>query len=269
MKRLIFCSLLALGLVVAWSLPTYAVDPAIKCEASKLKEAGKYANCRLKAHATAVTKALAPDFLKCEEKFTPKFTGLETKAGAGVCPTEGDEPALNARVTADADEIASLLSGGDRYEITLGGLTVIDHLTGLEWQRTDDNGGLTDKDNSYSWGVIEGAPDGSVFTQFLAGLNSCERGNVPPVIPGYAGRCDWRMPQIDELMTILLQQYPCGTDPCIDQIAFGPTDGRYYWSATSDADDLYYAWWLSFGSGRVGNDIKSWGYAARAVRHAD
>ena len=39
-----------LGLVLTWSAPATAVDPTPKCEAGKLKEAGKYANCRLKAH---------------------------------------------------------------------------------------------------------------------------------------------------------------------------------------------------------------------------
>ena len=42
-----------------------------------------------------------------------------------------------------------------RYEDTGLG-SVIDHQTGLEWQKTDDAGGLTDKDNLYEWSLGAG-----------------------------------------------------------------------------------------------------------------
>ena len=89
-----------------------AADPAAKCRSGKLKEAAKYASCRLKAEAKAVQTATTPNYTQCEAKFTPKFNGLETKAGPGICPSEGDEPTINARVTNDADDIATLLAGG-------------------------------------------------------------------------------------------------------------------------------------------------------------
>jgi len=90
----------------------HAADPAVKCEAAKLKESAKYASCRLKAEAKGVQTATSPDFSKCEGKFTPKFTSLDTKFGMSVCPTEEDEASMNARITSDADDIAVLLSGG-------------------------------------------------------------------------------------------------------------------------------------------------------------
>ena len=40
--------------IVFLAAPALAVDPAIKCEAAKLKEAGKYGFCRLKAESKAV-----------------------------------------------------------------------------------------------------------------------------------------------------------------------------------------------------------------------
>jgi hypothetical protein len=88
-----------------------AVDPTLKCESGKLKEAAKYAACRLKVEAKAVSTATTPDFSTCAAKFTPKFTGLETKAGAGICPSEGDEPDINARIVDDTTDLAVLLGG--------------------------------------------------------------------------------------------------------------------------------------------------------------
>jgi len=43
-----------------------------------------------------------------------------------------------------------------------------------------------------------------------------------------------RAPNIAELRTILLSQYPCRTNPCIDPI-FGPTQA-FYWSSTTLAN---------------------------------
>jgi hypothetical protein len=101
----------AAALVGLAAIAADAADPADKCESGKLKESAKYASCRLKAESKAILKATTPDFTKCESKFTPKFNALETKAGMGVCPTEGDEPGINARITGDAADIALRLSG--------------------------------------------------------------------------------------------------------------------------------------------------------------
>ena len=51
---------------------TQAADPAVKCEAGKLKEAGKYANCRMKADSKAYKKDEVPDNTKCFPKFSDK-----------------------------------------------------------------------------------------------------------------------------------------------------------------------------------------------------
>jgi len=105
-------NVLAAIIAFGFAQTAHAVEPAVKCEASKLKEVAKYSSCRLKAEAKGVQTSTAPDFSKCEGKFTPKFESLDTKFGVNVCPTEGDEASINARVTSDANDIAVLLSGG-------------------------------------------------------------------------------------------------------------------------------------------------------------
>lgn len=76
-----------------------------KCQAGKMKEAGKYADCRFKALAKGINKALTPDFTKCEEKQLNKWTKLEEKP----CSTTGDQgavkDAIDACYTAVADAI--------------------------------------------------------------------------------------------------------------------------------------------------------------------
>ena len=51
----------------------------------------KYASCRLAADSKAVKAGVAPDYSKCS---LDKFAAAEAKAGAGVCPSEGDQADL-------------------------------------------------------------------------------------------------------------------------------------------------------------------------------
>jgi hypothetical protein len=140
----------------------------------------------------------------------------------------------------DADRIAALLSKCRvKYQATwpklqakwarfgttcagprfmLAGGAVYDNLTELEWeQKTDDGDPVHDVDNTYTWG---GA--GTATSDFLRKLNAeC-----------FAGDCDWRLPTIAEIQTILAEPYPCATGPCVDPDVFGPTKNGIYWSST-------------------------------------
>jgi len=81
----------------------------------------------------------------------------------------------------------------------------------------------------------------------------------------FAGHCDWRVPNIAELRTILLAICPGGVSPCIDSI-FEPTQGSRYWSSTTDASFPCFAWVVGFDGGVVGFVGKDNGFFARAVR---
>lgn len=247
------------------AITAFAADATDKCASGKLKEASKYTSCRLKAESKAVLLGGAPDFTVCEAKFTAKFTGLETKAGPGVCPTEGDEASINAQITAGANQIAAALSG-IRYQ-DCGDGTVADLETGLMWQKTDDAGGLTDKDNTYTWTLLSSgtAANGTVFTAFLSELNGASSGSC------YAGHCDWRLPEIDELVTTKLVL--CTPDPCIDQSVFGPQNAYgggpswFYWAATTDSLSPEYAWTVLYNTDGLLTIPKSFPANARAVRN--
>ena len=109
-----------------------AARDAEKGEATKLKRAGQYFACRLKAGATAAKKREEPDFSKCDSKFSQKWMDAETKAG-GMCPTTRDKTDIQNQVTADADLIGLKLTG-TRF-IDNGDGTVTDTQTGLMWEK--------------------------------------------------------------------------------------------------------------------------------------
>jgi hypothetical protein len=144
--------------------------------------------------------------------------------------------------------------------------TVTDHLTGLQWEKKDNldlmviDADPHDADNSYTWSASGTAPDGTVYTDFLAKLNngaSTDGKAMTPITGCFAGHCDWRLPSIVELQGILDFSAPgCGSGipplPCIDP-AFGPTQGSIpgYWSAIAYAPSPFAAWVVDFGNGGV------------------
>lgn len=164
------------------------------------------------------------------------------------------------------------------------GKTVTDTMTGLEWEKKTTAAGSGansadphDVDNTYSWCLDAdqdfhcdnsgSPPDGSLFTQFLAALNT------PPC---FASHCDWRVPTVhedggsEELETIVDLNAPgCGSGgPCVAPI-FGPTDINNYWSAITQAanpNGPLAAWCVYFGLGQVDGCLKSLLLPARAVR---
>jgi hypothetical protein len=87
-------------------------DDAAKCDAAKLKIAGKYELCRAKAWAKLAKAGNTgtPDFTKCDPAFSAKWSAAETK-GNGQCPSNGDEVSIQQRIVGDSQDLATLLSG--------------------------------------------------------------------------------------------------------------------------------------------------------------
>lgn len=135
-----------------------------------------------------------------------------------------------------------------RY-INHGDGTVTDVLTGLQWARTDDNGGVTDKDNMYTWSASGSAPDGTVFTDYLPRMNGqkCETS----ACTGVGGHSDWRLPTLQELGTII-PSLLCDTGPCIDESVFGPTQSAPYATSSSYEPSPTLVWYRWFAPPSTG-----------------
>jgi hypothetical protein len=110
-----------------------------------------------------------------------------------------------------------------------------------------------------------------LLVHILLGGRFGERQSVGAVTAVFAGHCDWRLPTIAELQTIVDTSVAgCGdislTTPCIDP-TFGPTaasDG--YWSSTTEDGVADNAWAVRFGFGDLASPSKALAIFVRAVR---
>jgi hypothetical protein len=173
--------------------------------------------------------------------------------------------------------------------------TVTDNWTGLMWEKKTgtyngaNTGSADDVNNLYTWGASGSAADGTLFSVFLASLNGGDYYNpaagqlinifTPPPPDsrpsGPAGNClahhcDWRIPTIGELVSILDYNapgcaFPPGGGACIDP-AFGPTQVGEYWSISTVTGSPQVAWEVTFFVGFIETNQKSAPFAARAVR---
>ena len=162
-----------------------------------------------------------------------------------------------------------------------GDLTVTDNQTGLMWENKFDGSvpiicsiGDTscppdphhDVNATYGWNDDAGLtqPSGTLFSDFLQNLNGLNN-NIGSG-SCFAAHCDWRIPDLGELRSILAAPLPnCTSAPCFDSIfIIVPT---FYWSSSSLAVDSRQTWVVSFPDGLVFTTSKTFtGFAARAVR---
>jgi hypothetical protein len=117
------------------------------------------------------------------------------------------------------------------------GTHVIDKVTGLIWQRSDDN-------NKRNW---------------YEAWDYCQDLELPLGV-----WTDWRLPSVAELISIV---YYGSANPAINAVFWG-TENSYYWSATTDASVGHYGLLVNFFYGSVESEYKEYkNYAyVRCVR---
>ncbi len=131
-----------------------------------------------------------------------------------------------------------------------GGVT--DIRTGLIWKRCSEG---------QSWDSIQQSCTGSAATYtWQAALARAVDHNLAG---GYAGHSDWRLPNRNELTSLVERK--CYS-PTINLAWFPNTPGSHYWSASPDAYDSDHAWRVHFYGGYVNGYGKDGTFHVRLVR---
>jgi hypothetical protein len=146
---------------------------------------------------------------------------------SGHLPDTGQDQCYNNTVAIECPAPGQPFYGQDAqyvtnpmsFAVSPDGLTVTDNVTGLMWQRQDDNTPRT----------------------WVDAISYCEGLSL-------AGQEDWRLPNEYELQSIVdYGRY----DPAIDTTVFPGTNPTYYWSSSTNASSTYLAWGVYFYGGNV------------------
>lgn len=148
-----------------------------------------------------------------------------------------------------------------------------DNKTGLMWEQkvtcgAQDFANPRCKENVYAWSAASPftEPTGTLYSDFLERLNNLKSPNEGTTTTCFGNYCDWRIPTVGELRSILSAPFPlCVSALCIDP-AFGPTQASYYWSSGSIPGYPAFAWGVYFNNGFVNGGTKTITSYARAVR---
>ncbi len=137
-----------------------------------------------------------------------------------------------------------------------GWIMTQDNVTGLIWEIKTDDGGIHDKDNTYTWcdpdpntngGNTGECGNGPDTKDFINALNKAS----------FGGFSDWRLPTIKELSTLVDRgRY----EPAIDIRYFPKTNSSSFyscWSYTTLVNNANYAWGVYFNDGEIGLNYKS------------
>ena len=147
---------------------------------------------------------------------------------------------------------------------------VKDNVTGLIWEMKTNKDGVKnysnphDADNTYTWydsnpatngGYAGTSGSGTDTEDFIKALNDSQ----------FGGYSDWRLPTVKELADILNLSIS-NPGPAISTGYFPNTVSDFFWSSSTYAINLYYAWGLSFSNGYDNTYDKNNSRYARAVR---
>lgn len=135
--------------------------------------------------------------------------------------------------------------------------TIVDHATGLVWEKLSDDGSIHDYTTTYAWA--------DAFASKVAALNSA----------GFAGHDDWRLPNILELESLRnfgaadpsvfsVFDSACAADCSLTSCSC--TQAGYYWSSTTQLSQGTFAWHVSFLKGTTYPRAKTELGYVRAVR---
>ncbi|MBK1694654.1 hypothetical protein CKO09_07870 [Chromatium weissei] len=175
-------------------------------------------------------------------------------------------PSQDAEFGSNGFDFTAIDSSGDATTPTSGANPhpcVRDNVTGLIWEVKTDDGGLRDKDNTYTW--YDSIAGGTANGGSCAGSTNCDTEKYVADVnaAGLCGFNDWRMPTVKELYSIV---HFGGNDPAINTTYFPNTTSDFFWSGSPYVKNSDDAWFVRLVGGYAATYGRNSNYHVRLVR---
>ncbi len=204
----------------------------------------------------------ASDLATCQGDLATCPGDLATCQATQGVPVTGQTSAYGAGSDGELER------GAARSFTDNGDGTITDNTTGLMWEKKSNDGSVHDMSNSYTWSTGTNDMDGTMVTTFLATLNSGG---------GFAGYTDWRIPNLNELHSLLNFEIAYPGPPVFAEFSSACTSGctvttcsctstGNHWSSTTYQQNASSAWFAYFSDGATYDDTKTTAHRVRAVR---
>jgi hypothetical protein len=196
---------------------------------------------------------------------------LATQPGAAAATAPQDkisDPAVTVMAMANSDYVKISENGEALDENIATWECVEDKSSSLTWEVKKNDGGIRDRDHSYSWlrnidGRNQGVRDGG---RCKGGID-CDTSSYVREIneQNLCGYSDWRLPTKDELESLVVYNSSPG-NATINEMFFPESVPSWYWTASEHAQYESYAWYVLFQNGTALNDLKERPKHIRLVR---
>jgi hypothetical protein len=198
---------------------------------------------------------------------SPEPTEIILASAAPLAPDPGSirSDAVVALTVADAHGFVKLAQSGDVLDDDAESWECVeDRGNQLTWEVKTNDGGIRDRDHSYSWledgsgrsdgGRCKGGPD--------CDTRSYARAMNEQKLCGFS---DWRLPTKEELET-LVEYTDDPKQATINSVYFPEAVPSWYWTASEHPRRQEHAWYVLFRNGIALNDLKERPKHIRLVR---